>query len=283
MTNSKLLFAELTKKITLDESDGEIHAIVAHLLESVCGPAALRSVGGVTVNDAQVRELGAAVARVNRHEPLQYILNEAWFFGRRFYVDPSVLIPRPETEELVSLVLDRADEPHRRGQIIDVATGSGCIAITLGLELPGATTLGTDISDRALKVARRNASALVSKTKFVSSDILCEQMPAREVAIVVSNPPYIAESERETMSRNVLEHEPELALFVPDADPLVFYRMLADKSATALIPGGMLAVEINARFGNEVAEIFEQKGLQRVELLRDLSGRNRFVTARKAL
>lgn len=281
MKNSKLLFPELMKRIALEESEAEIQAIATRLLESICGLTSAEGFMGTAITDAQARELDLAIARINRLEPLQYVLNEAYFFGRRFYVDPAVLIPRPETEELVALVIDRAGKTTRHRRIMDVATGSGCIAITLGLELPNTETWGTDVSDRALTVARRNAAALASRAKFVRSNILLEEIPAREMAIVVSNPPYIAEREKITMNRNVLEHEPHLALFVPDADPLIFYRVLADKSATALTDGGLVAVEINAQFGKEVAEVFERSGLRHVELLRDLAGKDRFVIARK--
>jgi release factor glutamine methyltransferase len=282
MKNSKSLFLDLIGKVSLNESEEEIRAIVRHLIESICGLSVAELMTDKAVSESDEMRLHEAVARINRHEPLQYILNEAYFFGRKFYVDGSVLIPRPETEQLVSLIIDRAERTSRAQKIIDIATGSGCIAISLDLELRVAETWGTDVSDEALVVARRNATSLNSDTNFLLHDILSNELPANEVAIIVSNPPYIGESEKEAMARNVLDHEPHLALFVPDSNPLVFYDAIGTRSAKSLAPGGLLAMEINERFGNEVAALMTACGFQRVELLKDISGKDRFVMARKS-
>jgi release factor glutamine methyltransferase len=282
MKNSKSLFLDLIGKVSLNESEEEIRAIVRHLIESICGLSVAELMADKAVSESDEMRLHEAVARINRHEPLQYILNEAYFFGRKFYVDGSVLIPRPETEQLVSLIIDRAERTSRAQKIIDIATGSGCIAISLDLELRVAETWGTDVSDEALVVARRNATSLNSDTNFLLHDILSNELPANEVAIIVSNPPYIGESEKEAMARNVLDHEPHLALFVTDSNPLVFYDAIGTRSAKSLAPGGLLAMEINERFGNEVAALMTACGFQRVELLKDISGKDRFVMARKS-
>ena len=282
MKNSKSLFQDLIGRINLQESEAEIRATASSLMESICGLNAADLMKGKMVSDSDELKLYEAVARINRLEPLQYVLNEAHFFGRKFYVDPAVLIPRPETEELVSLIIDRTDRAWRSRRIFDVATGSGCIAITLGLELPHAETWGSDVSDSALAVARRNAELLQSHSTMVLHNVLTDELPVNEVATVVSNPPYIAEAEKQSMGRNVLDHEPHLALFVSDSNPLIFYEVLAMRSMKSLIPGGLLAVEINERFGMEVAAVMTHEGLIHVELVKDLAGKDRFVFARKA-
>jgi len=281
MKNSKSLLMDLIGRISLNESDAEKRSIAAHLMESICGltPAEVMTTHAVSASDEV--KLNEALDRINRSEPLQYILNEAWFYGRKFYVDPGVLIPRPETEELVELILKRTERKDKTPRIVDVATGSGCIAISLALEVRGSETWGTDISDAALRVARRNAASLGSGTQLLSNNVLVDPLPVGDVGIIVSNPPYIAQSEMKGMDRNVLDHEPHLALFVPDNDPLLFYRALAKQGMHAMIPEGMLAVEINARFGREVAAAMTHAGLQRVELLKDIAGKERFVIARK--
>ncbi|HTF17761.1 MAG TPA: peptide chain release factor N(5)-glutamine methyltransferase [Chryseolinea sp.] len=281
MKNSKSLFLDVIGWISLKESESEVRAIATHLIESICGLTSADMMAGKPVSASDEAKLQEAVARINRFEPLQYILNEVYFFGRKFYVDPAVLIPRPETEQLVALIIDRADKKSRSQRIFDVATGSGCLAISLDLELSPLETWGTDISEAALVVARRNAALLGSRTNLVLHDVLTGELPVNEVAIVASNPPYIAEREKETMERNVLDHEPHLALFVPDSNPLVFYDALSANSQKVLVPGGLLAVEINERFGKEVATLMTEAGLQRVELVKDLAGKDRFVFARK--
>jgi len=281
MKNSKSLLSELIGRITLPESEDEVRAIASQLLESVCRLTRLDMIVGKPVTEEDEKRLIDAVARINLAEPLQYVLNEAHFFGRTFFVDPSVLIPRPETEELVSLVINHVDKSARPLRIIDVATGSGCIAISLQLELHGAEAWATDISEQALTVARRNADTLGSSASFVISDVLSEALPVSDVNVLVSNPPYIAESESTAMDKNVLEYEPHLALFVPDNNPLLFYKALALRSYGALGNDGLLAVEINARFGNEVATVFRDTGLTDIQVVKDLAGKDRFVLARK--
>jgi len=281
MKNSKSLLLDLIDRIGLNESGAEKRSIAVHLLESICGLTSAEAMTAQAVSPADELKLNEAVARINRFEPLQYILNEAWFFGRKFFVDPAVLIPRPETEELVAMILERVDRAHQSQRVVDVATGSGCIAITLALELRRSETWGTDVSDAALRIARQNATSMGSRTQMISHNVLGDSLPMQDVAVLVSNPPYIAEIEMKSMDRNVLEHEPHLALFVPDNNPLLFYHALASRAKEALVAGGLLAVEINARFGREVASTMADAGLQRVELLRDLAGKDRFVIARK--
>ncbi|HZI23532.1 MAG TPA: peptide chain release factor N(5)-glutamine methyltransferase, partial [Chryseolinea sp.] len=214
---------------------------------------------------------------LNRDEPVQYILEEANFYGRTFRVSPAVLIPRPETEELVRLVVKMSSHFSKKNlTILDVGTGSGCIAISLALELPTSEILATDISQEALNVASHNAKNLGASVQFHQHDILSANLPF-SIDVVVSNPPYIASDERITMRPNVKDYEPSLALFVDSADPLLFYRAIALQANRALMTGGVVVVEINERFGKEVAQLFITHHFKNVEIVRDVFGKDRFV------
>lgn len=266
------------RRITLDE--GERRAVASQLLESLCGLSPAEQMTPRTIGQEELKRLNEAIVRINRHEPLQYVLGEAYFFGHRFYVNPSVLIPRPETEELVELVSkELRSVPTLR--MADIATGSGCVAISLQLALGAAEVWGTDISAAALQVAERNARTLNSTARFVQHDILGDDPLPGELAALVSNPPYIAESEKYTMERNVVDYEPHLALFVPDEDPLKFYRALALRGKHVLVDGGLLAAELNPTFGRHVAGLMTDHGYLDVKLLKDLAGKDRFISARK--
>lgn len=219
------------------------------------------------------------MSRLERHEPLQYILGSALFHGHRFRVTPATLIPRPETEQLVDLIIDECGQREDL-RVMDLGTGSGCIAISLARALKFAQVTGVDISNDALQVARDNATALKVRVHWLEADMLeMPSMPAQSQDIVVSNPPYITLSEQAAMERNVLDYEPRQALFVPDDDPLRFYRAIASIAAAVLTPGGRLYVEINRRFGQETAALFEQQGFADTRVLKDSFGNDRFVTA----
>ena len=216
------------------------------------------------------------VSRLRRHEPLQYIVGTALFHGHKFKVTPAVLIPRPETEQLVDLIVDENTASDLR--VLDMGTGSGCIAISLARALKFAQVDAFDISQDALAVARENAADLKVKVRLFQSDMLAPQ-PAARYDIIVSNPPYICWSERESMERNVLDYEPGQALFVHDNDPLLFYKAIAPYAAQSLEPGGRLYLEINQRFGNEVKRLLEACGLDEVRIIEDSFGRVRFAAA----
>ena len=217
-----------------------------------------------------------AIARLRRHEPLQHIVGYARFHGHKFKVTPAVLIPRPETEQLVDLIID--ENPGSDLRVLDMGTGSGCIAISLARALKFAQVDALDVSRDALDVARENAAALKVKVRFFESDMLAPQPPAR-YDIIVSNPPYICWSEREAMEPNVKDYEPGQALFVPDNDPLLFYKAIAPYAAQSLERGGRLYLEINRRFGNEVKRLLEDNGLDEVRIIDDSYGNPRFVAA----
>ncbi len=219
------------------------------------------------------------IARLQRHEPLQYIVGSARFHGHRFKVTPAVLIPRPETEQLVDLVID--ENPASDLRVLDMGTGSGCIAISLARALKFAQVDALDVSRDALAIARENAAALKVKVRFFESDMLLPQ-PSASYDIIVSNPPYICWSERDTMDCNVKDYEPGQALFVPDNDPQLFYKAIARYAGESLERGGRLYLEINQRFGAEVKRLLEDSGLDEVRIIEDSYGKVRFAAAVKS-
>lgn len=219
------------------------------------------------------------IHRLQRHEPLQYIVGNARFHGHKFKVTPAVLIPRPETEQLVDLIVDENKESDLR--VLDMGTGSGCIAVSLARALKFAQVDALDVSRDALAVARANAEALQVKVRFFESDMLAPQ-PAATYDIIVSNPPYICWSERESMERNVKDYEPGQALFVPDNDPLLFYKAIVPYAKQSLERGGRLYLEINQRFGAEVKRLLDEHGFDEVRIIDDSYGKVRFAAARMA-
>ena len=234
------------------------------------------------IDPALLPLLEDGLSRLLRCEPLQYVLGEAWFLGRRFKLTPAVLIPRPETEEMVDMALRKAGNLSRDAgrplRVLDLCTGSGCIAWSMALGLPQSEVTGLDISPEALSVASSQFDG-DNRPRFVLSDVLDPDClkDGGNFDIFLSNPPYVRESEKALMSRNVLDWEPGLALFVPDGDPLRFYRAEAALAARLLSPGGFGLVEINEAYGREVAGLFRDAGFRDPEVLKDLSGRDRFV------
>lgn len=237
------------------------------------------------VSDEDLTGVRDAFSRMASGEPLQYVLKEAWFYGRRFNVSSDVLIPRPETEILCrTAALNRKEKTPR---ILDLCTGSGCIAWTLALEIPGAEVTGADISDEALKVAdNQGFSEEISvsgaiRPQFVKADVLAYPLTSLgQFDMIVSNPPYVMESEKALMRSNVLDYEPHLALFVSDDDPLIFYRAVAEWALLMLRPGGYGIVEINEALALETEEIFRDLGFRNVRTVKDLHDKDRFVDFR---
>ncbi|MCU0399334.1 MAG: peptide chain release factor N(5)-glutamine methyltransferase [Cyclobacteriaceae bacterium] len=280
--NSKKLFTELVLKIHLNESVDEINRMILMLMEHEFGLTTSEILTGREVqwNLQTESNWSEYIDRLNHNEPVQYIIGEADLYGRRFKVNRSVLIPRPETEELVYLVINRVKKDYPNGaKILDVGTGSGCIAITLKLELKQSEVFATDISQGALQVASQNARHHAASVTFLHHDVLHDPIPMKNLDILVSNPPYIARHEQVSLKPNVVEFEPHTALFVEDVDPLLFYRALADQGKTALKHGGLAMVEINERLGHETAEVFLQAGYNPVSVIPDLSGKDRIVIA----
>lgn len=224
-------------------------------------------------------EIDGILRRLLRHEPIQYITGEARFHGMEFHVTPDVLIPRPETDELVDIIVGDANDASDL-RILDIAAGSGCIAIALARSLPFPRVSALEISEAALKVARDNASRLKADVSFIHADIFKWQPSPASFDIIVSNPPYIDESEKAAMEPNVLEYEPAQALFVPDSDPLVFYRRIAEVARTGLSEGGRLYLEINPRHAAELSELLKKNGFSDIEVIKDSYEKDRFIRAR---
>ena len=222
----------------------------------------------------------AAFDRMAAGEPIQYIIGKAYFYDREFSVTPSVLIPRPETELLVREALIWARRSaHRSLRILDLCTGSGCIAWSMALELPGSEVVAVDISEGALAVASGQELEGVAP-RFIKADVLASPPDGLgRFDMILSNPPYVMDSEKALMRKNVLDHEPWLALFVSDDDPLVFYRAVASWAKKLLNDGGLCLVEINEALGIETAQVFVEAGFHDVKVLQDLNSRDRFVRA----
>lgn len=225
------------------------------------------------------KELESILSRLCNFEPIQYVQGTARFLGRTFRVAPGVLIPRPETEELVEGMLKEVASDSR---ILDMCTGSGCIAVTLSKELPEAEVTAWDISGEALAIAGDNNRLLQTSVQFVQCDVLTYQ-PAEEECfdVIVSNPPYVTEAEKRDMEPNVLEWEPSLALFVPDSDPLRFYRRIGELGQKMLKAGGKLYFEINRAFGEAVVSMLCKQGYANVRIRKDISGNDRYVIAER--
>jgi protein-(glutamine-N5) methyltransferase, release factor-specific len=225
------------------------------------------------------QELESILARLHNFEPIQYILGEARFLGRTFRVTPGVLIPRPETEELVEMMLKELSPVSR---VLDVGTGSGCIAISLAKELPESQVTAWDVSGEALSIAAANSKALQASVRFEQRDVLTyEPCVADCYDVIVSNPPYVTEAEKQEMEHNVLDWEPSLALFVPDTDPLRFYRRIAVLGLEMLTSGGKLYFEINRAFEKDTVAMLCETGYRAVRLQKDISHNDRFVIAEK--
>ena len=222
-----------------------------------------------------------AFDRMASGEPIQYIIGKAYFYDREFKVTPDVLIPRPETELLVREAVNWARRSGRRSlRILDLCTGSGCIAWSMALELPGSEVTAVDISDGALAVASGQKFECDAPPKFIKADVLAGSVEGLGAFdMILSNPPYVMDSEKALMRRNVLDHEPWLALFVSDDDPLIFYRAVAAWAKQLLKSDGLCLVEINESLGRQTAKVFEDTGFRDVEVLQDLNSRDRFIRA----
>jgi release factor glutamine methyltransferase len=230
-------------------------------------------------------QLQEAVKKILDHVPLQYVTGQAYFMEMDFRVNPSVLIPRPETEEMVSMIIAqlKRNENHQQLRIIDIGTGSGCIAVSLKYNLPGSTVTAVDISADALAVAAANAGAYYTAIEFIQADILNEEcwetLPGCDV--IVSNPPYVTHSEKPLMLPNVLNYEPHTALFVPDHDPLLFYRAILRFAKCKLTNKGVLWFEINEMYGQELRNMAIDQGFSEVNIIFDFRGKSRFLQCYK--
>jgi release factor glutamine methyltransferase len=227
----------------------------------------------------ELHRMNQILSRLKNHEPIQYILGETEFYGLTFKTTPEVLIPRPETEELVEWIIQ--ENKLAKPIILDIGTGTGCIAISIQKNIPQSTVLACDISSTCLETARRNAELNSSDISVFEYDILnfIPEIGIPELDIIVSNPPYVRETEKLLMEKNVLDYEPELALFVPDENPLIFYAQIADFGIVHLKVGGRLYFEINEAFGKECSEMLQVKGYSEVILKKDINGKDRMIRA----
>jgi len=228
------------------------------------------------IDEFQVKKIESALARLKNHEPIQHIIGETDFFGLTFKVDKNVLVPRPETEELVQWILDDFASEKKALKILDIGTGSGCIAISLAKNLPIAQISAIDISEKALEIAKTNAEINKTEINFLQEDILQAGNLAGSWDIIVSNPPYVRELEKKEMQRNVLEYEPETALYVKDEDPLLFYNKITRLAKESLNPGGKLYFEINQYLADETEKMMQGQGFI-TEKRKDIFGNYRML------
>lgn len=277
-------YEELWHRLTPLYDSGEAKAIVRWVLDArfslsmsdiLCG-----KVTELSSNDQT--ELEKIIVRLEKGEPVQYVLGTTEFYRRPFQVAPGVLIPRPETAELCEYVL----ASHQAGgNILDIGTGSGCIAITLALEMPEAEVTAWDISDDALRIATENAHALGAAVRFEHHDALDYSLSALHLSrpwdLIVSNPPYIQPSERDGMDKNVLDYEPEIALFATEDNPIIFYQRIGDYAIKSLNPGGELYFELNPLTADAVVSYLKGIGFQEIVTCQDQFGKQRFLKAKK--
>lgn len=259
----------------------EAQAVVRMMLEERFGLTLTDIVcdGVARLDASQQAELQGMMAKLEQGEPIQYVMGYAPFYGRHFHVEPGVLIPRPETQQLVEWAVEEIGKSAARS-VLDIGTGSGCIAISIALEAPLSEVSAWDISTDALRIARDNAASLHAPVEFRQQDALYAPMEDREKwDLIISNPPYVMEKERREMADNVLRHEPSLALFVPNDDPLRFYRAIARYGKHALRPGGTLLFEINPLLAEDMLRLLEEESYQHIQLIADAFGKSRFTKA----
>lgn len=228
------------------------------------------------ITAAEVFKMESALERLKMHEPIQYIIGETEFFGLKFKVNDHVLIPRPETEELVQWILDDTQKSSSELKILDIGTGTGCIPVSLAHNIPRARIYALDVSAKALETARQNAEINSVKITFMEANILQQKELDEIYDVIVSNPPYVRELEKKEMHRNVLEHEPELALYVKDEDPLLFYRKITKLAKAGLAPNGRLYFEINQYLAAETEELLKAEGFK-TQLRKDIFGNYRML------
>lgn len=277
-----MTYRELWRTLEPLYGNGEARAITDYVLDVCFGLSKADILCGAVeeMTAEKTAELNKIFGRLMEGEPVQYVLGRAEFCGRWFDVRPGVLIPRPETEELCAWITADS-KASANPKVLDIGTGSGCIAITLQLDMPESKVTAWDISADALDVARENAKQLGANVNFVKLDAL-NAKPEGEWDVIVSNPPYICEKEKKDMAVNVLEHEPHTALFVPDADPLLFYRTITRLAVQTLSKGGRLYFEINPIYADDTCRMMRAEGMTAVELRSDMYGKQRMAKGVKA-
>ena len=272
----------LAKELTGIYSLLEIRVLADLLIKTVTGRTKLHQLydAGYPVSKSEVTQIIKFSNQLKTGKPVQYILGETIFYDCKIKLNSSTLIPRPETEELVDLII--RENKDYDGNIIDFGTGSGCIAIALAVNLPLADLTGIDISEDALRIARENADMNNVKVLFIKGDILDFNKDSVDKAgIIVSNPPYVRNSEKALMGKNVLDFEPHQALFVENSDPLVFYNAILEHAENILLPGGRLYFEMNEAMGRSLVNLMESCGFSEIEIVSDINGKERIIKGRK--
>lgn len=277
-----MTYNDIWRRLAKVYPDNEAKAISRLLMEDLFGLSLSDIICGVAdrLSDDSCRVLEEAVQRLERSEPIQYVTGKALFCDRLIHVEPGVLIPRPETEQLCRLVVEGVKDVFHP-DILDIGTGSGCIATTLSLDIPEARLSAWDISDKALSIAAANAEALGAKVRFSKQDALNAPDDKARWDAIVSNPPYICDREKADMERNVLDNEPHLALFVPDSDPLLFYRSISEYAAKSLRDGGLLFFEINEHYANDTSIMLQRLGFDDIRIIKDIFDKDRNIVCRK--
>ena len=276
--------SELEKIYDSDEANALIMILLEHYFGIDRVKMALEP--ELRLSESELLTLHFAVKELLKNKPIQYVIGETEFCGMRFFVEEGVLIPRPETEELVNKLAvsscQLAVNPSPSFRIIDIGTGSGCIAISLAKLLKDSVVTAVDVSEKALEIAKKNADLNGVDVRFILDDILNPQNPElidNQYDIIVSNPPYVCESEKSEMRANVLDYEPSSALFVSDNDPLIFYRKILEFAQKTLKPNGQVWFEINEKFGNDMKNLCFEKGFKNVEIIKDFRGKERILKA----
>ncbi len=267
----------IKKELELFYPGEEIRAMTNILMKSIIGVDhyKLYTSPDAKIDKSKWIELREAIFLLKEYYPLQYILHETEFHGMHFNVSAQALIPRVETEELVQWIIEEHEETPL--DILEIGTGTGCIAIALKYHLPGVSITATDCSKEALALAKENALKHEVSIHFVQHDILAEPFPGHTFDVVVSNPPYVRDCEKKFMSKNILDHEPSIALFVPDDQPLLFYEAILSKSCNHLKPGGEIYFEINEAFGPGMTALLNRYDFKGITLRKDINGKDRMI------
>lgn len=272
----KYFFSELSNSFPKTEIQSFFNILIEHQLKLNRVEIALNPT--IEIPKIHLDFLQSALSGLKKSVPIQYIIGETEFYGLPFKVTKNVLIPRPETEELVNWVLNDTKNIANIN-ILDIGTGSGCIAISIAKNVPNAKVFSLDISSKALEIAKENAKLNGVNIQFIEADILDSPKSNEKFDVIISNPPYVRELEKEEMQKNVLENEPHIALFVRDENPLLFYDKIADFALTNLKQNGSIYFEINQYLGNQTLDLLKSKGFQNIKLKKDIFGANRMLRA----
>ena len=272
----------LTRELTGIYKEPEIRILADILIKTVTGTIKLHDLydKSYVITKKQAERIFGFTKELKTGKPIQYILGETTFYNCTIKVNASTLIPRPETEELVDLIIK--ENKNYKGEIIDIGSGSGCIAIALAVNIPSAILTGIEISDDAISIARDNAVSNKARITFVKGDILSiNNETISKAGIIVSNPPYVRTSEKSQMNKNVLDFEPHLALFVSDSDPLIYYKAILKLADTILLPAGYLYFEINEAMGKPLVELLKSFDYSHIEIVSDINDKERIIKGRK--